>query len=101
MQRNNGRWSMPALLREMEAIEQVFAHGSRTVRLSALCWLASVVASMPPGEAQDRAEDRLSALIAEASLAPEALRDVLAFRRQGILAATWPTTPSPRGDGTV
>jgi type II secretory pathway component PulM len=89
------QWPLAGLLRELEAIEQVFAEGTGPVRLSALCWMATVVAAMPPGEVQDQVEDRLSALIAQAAPGPEALRDVLAFRRHGMLAAPWPTTPMP------
>ncbi len=99
MQPEKAHWPAAGLLRELEAVEQVFAAGSRAVRLSALCWMASVVASLSPGEVQDQAEDRLAVLIAQARLEPEALRDVLAFRRHGMFAAPWPSTPTlRRGD---
>lgn len=96
MRNDKAQWPTSGLLRELSAIEQVFADGNRAVRLSALCWMAAVVASLPPGSGQDAAEDRLSALIAEAALEPQALCDVLAFRRQGMLATPWPTTPTLR-----
>jgi hypothetical protein len=96
MQHENPRWPLDGLLRELSSIEQVFETGTPPARLSALCWMAAVVASLPPGLEQEHAEDRLSALIAQAGLEQEALRDVLAFRRHGIFAAPWPSTPTLR-----
>lgn len=96
MRLGDGQWSVSGLQRELEAIERVFQSGSAPVRLSALCWMAVVVGALPPGEAQEQAEDRLSALIAEARLEGVALGHVLAFRRYGTPAGTWPSTPTLR-----
>jgi hypothetical protein len=96
MERLNFEWSTEGLTREIASAEQVFATGSPRTRLSALCWMAVIISAIPHGDFLEQAEDRLSDLIAEARLAQEDLNLVLAFRRRGMFAETWPSMPTLR-----
>lgn len=96
MDRLNFKWSAEGLQREIASVERVFAEGSPRIRLSALCWMAVIVSAIPDGEFLERTEDRLSALIAEAALPQEDINLVLAFRRRGMFAETWPSMPTLR-----
>ena len=84
MERLNFEWSTEGLTREIASAEQVFATGSPRTRLSALCWMAVIVSSFPPGFAQEQAEDKLAGFIARLPLTGDQLQRIRAYRSDGL-----------------
>jgi hypothetical protein len=88
MKRSVWRPSEPLLLGELDTAEAAFASGMQW-RLSAICWMAAIVAELRPGPVQEAAEDRLSALIARAELSMDELAWIRRLRSDGIHGQGW------------
>jgi len=64
--------------------ERGFAAEPPEARLTTLCLMAVIVSRYPPGPWQEEAEDRLAALLGQASLSPEELSILRQFRAHGL-----------------
>lgn len=88
MARRNERHSEAEMEAAMAEIEQSLGIASPGARFTSLCLMAVIVAQYPPGDAQDEAEDRLSAAMARSSLEYDDLAVIRRFRRDGLGADT-------------
>lgn len=72
----------------MAEIEQSLGVASPGACFTSLCLMAVIVARYPAGDAQDEAEDRLSAAMARSSLGQDELAVIRRFRQDGLGADT-------------
>ena len=72
------------LILELDAVARVFNEGAESGRFNALCWMAVIVSSFPPGFAQEQAEDKLAGFIARLPLTGDQLQRIRAYRSDGL-----------------
>jgi hypothetical protein len=86
MQKRKARTSEADLNFALSVAERSFDDAPAQVRFTSLCLMAVIVSRYSPGDAQDLAEDRLSAALSRISPSPDDLDVIRRFRADGLSA---------------